>query len=88
MGDDFRHDLEDFYRPGHAHFPPRVLLLRVFKIRQVASEDHDLELLVGMGLIEIDERGLTLTAHGVVNARNSPADCRLLPDVGLSLGSG
>ena len=83
MSHDFRCDLEDFYRPGHTHFLTGVLLLRVSKIRQVASEDHDLEWLVGIGLVEIDKRGLTFAVHGVVNPRNSPADRRLLPDVGI-----
>jgi hypothetical protein len=88
VSDDFRRDLEDLYRPGHTHFLAGVLLLRVLKIRQIVSKDHDLERLVRIGLVEIDEGGLPLATDRVVNTRNTPAYRRSLPDVGFCCGSG
>lgn len=88
MSNDLRHVPEDCYRSRHAHLFVDVRLLRVPEFRQVASPDQNREYLVGVGLVEIDERWLALAAGCLVNTSNAPAYRRLLPDVSFRFGSG
>src|SRR5271167_3769911 len=88
VSNDLRYIREDCYRPRHAHLLAEILSFGIPEIGEVASPDQDREYLVGIGLVEVDERGLALAARCLVNTRNAPAHRRLLPDVGVRFGSG
>jgi len=60
VSDNFGNNLEGLYRPGHTHLLAGVPLLRIPELGPVAAEDHDREYLVGVGLVEVDERWLAL----------------------------
>src|SRR5208282_1526119 len=85
ISDNFRDTFVVAYFPGHANVLVAVRLFRIAELRAVTPPDQHRENLVGVWLIEIDERGISATPCCVMRAGYLPANSCLFPNVILGL---
>jgi len=80
-----RYDLRDsqvgFDFPGHAYVLIAVGVFRTAEFLPVASPNDQREYLIGVLLVEVDERGLAFPARNEVNPHDLPAHGGFLPHV-------